>query len=220
MRSESGNEKPAAPAEDELSVIPGLGPVRCQALRRHGFDTLPALAAAEVTELATVPGIGPWRARRISAFARGAVAPAGTESEEPQPEPEKAGKTPAPAATPDLSETGPAWSEVIDRQREQLPETAESLFTAIREAAVQQRLRRQVARLLIIAGEFTSSGRPLPEEGRRRAVGLLTEAENELRAACSNERFSAEEQRRTASRLRRLRRALAELMAGAGDPDD
>jgi hypothetical protein len=48
-----------------LSDIPGLGPVRRQALAEAGVEDLQGLLAMKVAELAAVRGVGIWQARKI-----------------------------------------------------------------------------------------------------------------------------------------------------------
>lgn len=54
----------------ELADIPGLGPVRRDALAEAGIVDLPGLLALKVSELAAVRGIGLWQARKIREFLR------------------------------------------------------------------------------------------------------------------------------------------------------
>jgi hypothetical protein len=53
-----------------LSDIPGLGPVRRQALSEAGVQDLPGLLSMKVAELAAVRGVGLWQARKIREFLR------------------------------------------------------------------------------------------------------------------------------------------------------
>lgn len=53
-----------------LADIPGLGPVRRQALAEAGIQDLQALLRTKVAELAEIRGIGLWQARRIREFLR------------------------------------------------------------------------------------------------------------------------------------------------------
>jgi len=53
-----------------LSEIPGLGPVRLQALAEVGINDLEGLLALKARELAEVRGIGLWQARKIREFLR------------------------------------------------------------------------------------------------------------------------------------------------------
>jgi hypothetical protein len=59
-------------AADGLSLdeIPGLGPVRRQALAAAGIQDLHTLLRTKVAELAAVRGIGVWQARRIHEYLR------------------------------------------------------------------------------------------------------------------------------------------------------
>lgn len=59
-------------AADGLSLdeIPGLGPVRRQALAAAGIQDLQTLLRTKVAELASVRGIGVWQARRIHEYLR------------------------------------------------------------------------------------------------------------------------------------------------------
>lgn len=59
-------------AADGLSLdeIPGLGPVRRQALAAAGIQDLQTLLRTKVAELAAVRGIGVWQARRIHEYLR------------------------------------------------------------------------------------------------------------------------------------------------------
>jgi hypothetical protein len=54
----------------DLSQIPGLGPVRRQALEEAGIRDLKGLLALKVAELAAIRGVGLWQARKISEFLR------------------------------------------------------------------------------------------------------------------------------------------------------
>lgn len=54
----------------DLADIPGLGPVRRDALAEAGVVDLPGLLAMKVSELAAVRGIGLWQARKIREFLR------------------------------------------------------------------------------------------------------------------------------------------------------
>jgi hypothetical protein len=54
----------------DISEIPGLGPVRREALAAAGVTDLPGLLEMKVAELAAVRGIGVWQARRIREFLR------------------------------------------------------------------------------------------------------------------------------------------------------
>lgn len=54
----------------ELSDIPGLGPVRLQALAEVGVRDLEGLLALKVRELSEIRGIGVWQARKIREFLR------------------------------------------------------------------------------------------------------------------------------------------------------
>jgi hypothetical protein len=54
----------------DLSQIPGLGPVRRQALAEVGIEDLQGLLRMKLEELAAVRGVGIWQARRIREFLR------------------------------------------------------------------------------------------------------------------------------------------------------
>lgn len=53
-----------------LEDIPGLGPVRRQALAEAGIQNLEALLRTRVAELASIRGIGIWQARKIREYLR------------------------------------------------------------------------------------------------------------------------------------------------------
>ena len=55
---------------NDLSTIPGLGPVRRKALEAAGIKDLQGLLALKVAELAEIRGIGLWQARKIREFLR------------------------------------------------------------------------------------------------------------------------------------------------------
>jgi hypothetical protein len=57
-------------SELNLSDIPGLGPVRRQALAEAGVQDLPGLLAMKVAELAAIRGVGLWQARKIREYLR------------------------------------------------------------------------------------------------------------------------------------------------------
>jgi DNA-binding IscR family transcriptional regulator len=58
------------PTTISLSDVPGLGPVRREALAEAGVSDLQGLLAMKVAELAAVRGIGLWQARKIREFLR------------------------------------------------------------------------------------------------------------------------------------------------------
>lgn len=223
-KTKRAQENGAGKSGDDLSSIPGLGPVRCNALRAAGITGRRELGRLSVEELAAIPGIGQWQARRVAQYLR-------RPGEDPASQPSSPSATPAepaaaPGAVPAAKETAPLsppaamdWAAIIEYQREQLPDTALQLFEAIRAAAVQRALTRQVTRLLILAGEFSTAGRGADEEARRRAVGLLTNAETELRRAIAEERFDSEAQKRIAARLRRCRKSLGALLEREESPE-
>jgi len=51
-----------------LADVPGLGPVRREALAQAGISDLQGLLAMKVAELAAIRGIGLWQARKIREF--------------------------------------------------------------------------------------------------------------------------------------------------------
>lgn len=53
-----------------LADIPGLGPVRREALAEAGVHDLEGLLRLKVAELAAIRGVGAWQARRIAEFLR------------------------------------------------------------------------------------------------------------------------------------------------------
>lgn len=102
--------------------------------------------------------------------------------------------------------------EQLEAQREQLPDTALALIEAIRQAAVTRQLTRQITRLLIVAGEFTSDSRTLTDGQRRRAGELLAEAEQALQRAVQKQAFAPSAQKDLASRIRKRRKELEQLL--------
>ncbi len=104
------------------------------------------------------------------------------------------------------------WQGRIREQREQLPEAALELMEAIRAAAVSKQLTRQITRLLITAGEFITDSRPLTPEQRQAASEALDQAERALRRAVERRSFGENQQKDLASRIRRRRKELEELL--------
>lgn len=103
--------------------------------------------------------------------------------------------------------------EQLEAQREQLPDSALALIEAIRQAAVTRQLTRQVTRLLIVAGEFTSdSSAALTAEQRRKAGSLLAEVDLVLQRAVQKQSFTPREQKGLASRIRKRRKELEQLL--------
>ena len=303
----------------ELADIPGLGPVRRDALAEVGVIDLPGLLAMKVSELAAVRGIGVWQARKVREFLRQkglliedgraetaaddaapivihqpetpeqaeaiaevmAVIEAQAEAEarveaevelltealeaahgedggsvqdtemsasseetqsdaeqeleiaadatdadapedEPAAEDESAEEAASDLEPEELAEveatgelTGASARELlqdIQARRERLPEVALSLIEAIRQAAVNKQLTRQVTRLLITAGEFSSLARP---EGARQlgaAAEALAQAEELLQRALEKEAFSEKAQKELADRIRKRRKSLDRLL--------
>lgn len=284
----------------ELADVPGLGPVRREALAEVGVTDLAGLLAMKVSELAAVRGIGVWQARKVREYLRheglliedsqsdeaaeqdqpivvhapetaeealavaeaAAVMEAQAEaeaqveaevamlsealeaasaaealSEQPPAEPaadESGEAEPAaqetveaesrPAEDDDVSEEDAQETEVqgeddpreeLTARRERLPETALTLIEAIRQAAVNKQLTRQVTRLLITSGEFVSESRSLTPEATRAASEALGQAEALLQRALEREAFGEKEQRELADRIRKRRKALDRLLERA-----
>jgi len=316
----------------DLADIPGLGPVRRDALAEVGVVDLPGLLAMKVSELAAVRGIGIWQARKVREFLRqkgllvedgraeaapddaapivihqpetpeqaeavaeviavfeaqaetearveaevelltaaleaahgedgGSVqdtealtsskeTPSGperpeettdraafaereleiavdaTDADSPADEPagpsENAGAPEGELEADELAEveatgelSGATARELlqdIQERRERLPEAALALIEAIRQAAVNKQLTRQVTRLLITAGEFSSLSRP---EGARQlsaAAEALAQAEELLQRALEKEAFSEKAQKELADRIRKRRKSLDRLL--------
>jgi predicted RecB family nuclease len=57
-------------AKATLIDVTGVGPAGATKLRRAGFRTVEALAAADLAEIAAVPGFGPATAATLRASAR------------------------------------------------------------------------------------------------------------------------------------------------------
>ncbi|MFN3653131.1 MAG: helix-hairpin-helix domain-containing protein [Armatimonadota bacterium] len=147
---------------------------------------------------------------------------------EPSPDGRAAGGPGEPAAEPEESEeaeseaeeaedeeadsTMEAWVEEVRAQRDQLPETALSLMDAIRQAAVTRQLTRQLTRLLICSGEFVSDERQLGPEQRRRAHQILGQVDRALQRAIEKQAFSHADQKELATRIRKRRKQLEELL--------
>lgn len=69
--SRSGkDEEMSENQEVGLADVPGLGPVRREALAEAGVTDLAGLLAMKVTELAAVRGIGIWQARKVREYLR------------------------------------------------------------------------------------------------------------------------------------------------------
>lgn len=306
----------------ELADIPGLGPVRRDALAEAGVHDLQSLLALKVTELAAVRGIGLWQARKIREYLRqkgllvetghaeaaedaplvihepetpeqaeavveviavmeaqaevearveaevevltealeaardeegGSVqeTPEGASAEEvtgeaaeaaevgmEEPELEIAADA-TDAEVPDeepAGEDAPAESELepeelaeveatgtepevsagelfqdLQERRERLPDVALALIEAIRQAAVNKQLTRQVTRLLITAGEF-STGRGGGSTQLAAATEALAQAEELLQRALEKEAFSEKAQKELADRIRKRRKSLDRLL--------
>jgi hypothetical protein len=269
-----------------LADVPGLGPVRREALAEVGVTDLAGLLAMKVSELAAVRGIGIWQARKVREYLRhegllvetpqasdaserdqpivvhapetaeqalavaeaAAVMEAQAEAEaqveaevamlnealEAANVPETAqpkAKAHEPAAKESAAEEAGAGGvedesedegesedqetdprEELTARRERLPEVALTLIEAIRQAAVNKQLTRQVTRLLITSGEFVSDSRPLSPEATQAANEALRQAETLLQRALEKEAFGEKEQRELADRIRKRRKALDRLL--------
>jgi hypothetical protein len=102
--------------------------------------------------------------------------------------------------------------EEIQTRRERLPEAALTLIEAIRQAAVSKQLTRQVTRLLITSGEFSSVARPEGTAQLRAAAEALAQAEELLQRALEKEAFSEKAQKELADRIRKRRKSLDRLL--------
>lgn len=290
----------------DLEDIPGLGPVRREALAEAGIVDLEGLLRTRMAELSAIRGIGQWQARKIWEFLRhrgllvegeteagapvvlvqphtpaeaevvvevftaletqaaveakmeaeihdledaiqeqiGAPAAAGggelesvlndearaaedvaREQEMEELDPTEEGTLPGDAES-DFDAEGNSHDEEteddeaslrerIRGQREQLPESALALIEAIRQASVSRQLTRQLTRLLIIAGEFESDTRPLPDQTRRHASELLDEADRLIRRAVEKCSFEPARQKELASRIRKRRKELESMLEEA-----
>jgi hypothetical protein len=304
----------------DLADIPGLGPVRRDALAEAGVVDLKDLLALKVTELAAVRGIGLWQARKIREYLRqkgllvenghteaaaedaplvihepetpeqaeavveviavieahaevearveaevelltealeaaqeedggsvqetleGASAeeataeaaevgmeeqeleiaayatdaevpdeePDGEEApEESELEPAELAELEATGAEPEVS-AGELFQDLQER-RERLPDVALALIETIRQAAVNKQLTRQVTRLLITAGEF-STGRGGSSKQLAAATEALAQTEELLQRALEKEAFSEKAQKELADRIRKRRKSLDRLL--------
>ncbi|HTE19819.1 MAG TPA: helix-hairpin-helix domain-containing protein [Armatimonadota bacterium] len=104
------------------------------------------------------------------------------------------------------------WQEEIRAQRERLPEAALTLMEAIRQAAVAKQLTRQLTRLLITAGEFASTSRPISDAQRGKATEILAGVEQSLQRAVEKQSFRPNDQRDLADRIRKRRKELEAIL--------
>lgn len=128
---------------------------------------------------------------------------------------EAAGAAEEPVAAADgdaPDEAAEDWQARIREQREQLPEAALELMEAIRAAAVDKQLTRQITRLLITAGEFVNDARPRSDKQRQAASEALDQAEEALRRAIEKQAFSPRQQKELADRIRRRRKQLEQVL--------
>jgi hypothetical protein len=283
----------------DLADIPGLGPVRRDALAEAGIVDLPGLLAMKVSELGAVRGIGLWQARKIREFLRqrgllvedgraevgthdtatlvirqpetvaqaeavaevvavieaqaavearveaeielltealeaahgedgGSVqdtelgassedTESGIEGQELEIAADAADADPGDTeadAEEQGGQTGGSARELLQdlqARRERLPELALTLIEAIRQAAVNKQLTRQVTRLLITSGEFTSA-RNGGTEQLAAAAEALAQAEELLQRALEKEAFSEKAQKELADRIRKRRKSLDRLL--------
>jgi hypothetical protein len=144
-------------------------------------------------------------------------------------EPEAAPETEADTATAESGEDGDGgddaeddsgaepddWQAQARASREQLPESALALMEAIRQAAVDRQLTRQLTRLLITTGRLVSEDEKLSDKQGKAVAEALGQVERWLQRALKSEAFSPKAQQELAAQIRKRRKQLEGLLGDA-----
>jgi len=211
----SGSVVAATAAVDLVAVTQATTVLEQQAAAERELEAEVELLTEALAEIEAAPASGDSPAREETTEEADALAP-DEDGDDQTEEQGDSGPIPESTAVIDAEALAAGGGKgELKRQREQIPQTALTLVEAIRQAAVSRDLTRQVTRLLIVSGQFTSESCSLSDGKLRKVSEQLARVDEAMQRALAKRDFSPTDQKELAERIRRRRKELERLLERA-----